>query len=175
MQASTAPSKGPEEESDDIDVEEEELRETDGDRRQTMMTSMDASEANQLKTGTLTDFWGDFILPKRSTGEGHSAGSKATGNDGPPRVTLQGAGNASIAKSASSAPVRTRTDPVSSTLAPAQQDEKQRRPGHAVAKPHSTLGSTLSNSTQNLNVGNELVATRQDGQIPMWACLACTL
>jgi hypothetical protein len=168
IQASTAPSEGPEDESDDIEVEE--LRETDGDRRQTMMTSMDASEADQLKTGTLTDFWDDFILPKRSTGKGHGTGSKAAGDDGPPRVTLQGAGNTT---SASSAPVRTRTDPVSSTLMPAQQDEKQRLPSHVGAKPHSKLDSTVSN--QDLKVGDKLRTIRKDRQTPMWSCLVCTL
>jgi hypothetical protein len=176
IQASTAPTNGPEDDSDDIDVEE--LRETDRDRRQAMMTSMDASEADQLKTGTLTDFWGDFILPKRSTGEGHSTGSKATGDDGPPRATLQGAGNTSIATSAAPAPVRTRADLVSSTFAPAREEfqrKKQGLQGHVVAIPHSTLDSTVSNSTQKLKIGNELRTIREDRQIPMWTCLVCTL
>lgn len=43
-------------ESDDIDVEG--IRETD---RKTTMTSTDALEADQLRTGTLTSFWSDFI------------------------------------------------------------------------------------------------------------------
>lgn len=47
------------EESDGIDVEE--IRETDRNRRQTTMTSTGAIEANQLRTGTLTSFWRDFI------------------------------------------------------------------------------------------------------------------
>lgn len=154
--ASTTPTKGPEDESDNTDVEE--VPETDKDRRQTMMTSMDALEANQLRTGTLTDFWGDFILPKRSTGEVDNTGSKATGNDGPPHVDLHRAGNTS----APSALVRTRADPVSSKFTPAQEElqhEGQGLLGHVV-------------STQNLKVGNELRATRED---TMWSCLVCTL
>ena len=171
--ASTTPTDGPEDESDDIDVEE--IHETDKDRRQTMMTSMDASEADQLRTGTLTNFWGEFILPKRSTGEGHSTRRQATGDDGPPRVTLPRAGNTSIAASAASAPAKTRTNPVSSRFTPAQeefQQEKQGFLGHVAAHPH---GTALSNSTQNLKVGNELRTIREDRQIPMWSCLVCTL
>ncbi|KAH9959631.1 WLM-domain-containing protein [Russula dissimulans] len=61
--ASKTPTHGPDE--DDSDIEVEELRETDKDRRQAMMTSMDATEADNLRIGTLVDFWGDFILPKR--------------------------------------------------------------------------------------------------------------
>jgi hypothetical protein len=164
--ASTTPTKGPEDESDDTDIEE--IPETDKDRRQTMMTSMDALEANQVRTGTLTDFWGDFILPKRSTGEGDNTGSKATGNDGLPHVNLQRAGNTS----ATSAPARTRADPVSSKFTPAQEElqhEGQGSLGHVAAKP---LDTRLSNSTHNLKVGNELRATRED---TMWPCLVCTL
>jgi hypothetical protein len=168
------PTQGSEEDdSDGTDVEE--LRETDGDRRQTMMTSMDAIEADQLRTGTLTDFWGDFILPKRTTGEGPSTGNKKTGDDRSPRGTLQRAGNTSVATSATSAPVR---DPISTKFTPAQefQHKKQDALGHVVAEPHNTLDSTTSNSNQNLKVSNKLRTIREDKQIPlMWSCLACTL
>jgi hypothetical protein len=171
------PTQGPEEdESDGTDVEE--LRETDGDRRQTMMTSMDTIEADQLRTGTLTDFWGDFILPKRTTGEGRSTGNKET-DDGSPRGTLQRGGNTSVATSATSAPVEiTRADPILTKFTPAQefQHEKQDALGHVVAEPHNTLDSTLSNSNQNLKAGNELRTIREDKQIlTMWSCLVCTL
>jgi hypothetical protein len=165
----SASTKGPEDESDDTDTEE--LRETDKDRRQTMMTSMDALEADELRTGTLTDFWGDFILPKRSTSEGNNRRSKATGDDGPPHVTLQRTGNTS----AMSAPVRTRADPVSSKFTPAQEElqhERQGLLGHVVAKP---LDTAFSNSTENLKVGNELRTIREDRQTSMWSCLVCTL
>jgi hypothetical protein len=171
------PTQGSEEdESDGTDVEE--LRETDGDRRQTMMTSMDAIEADQLRTGTLTDFWGDFILPKRTNGEGSSTGNEETGDDRSTRGTLQRAGHTSVAKSAASAtPVRTRADPISTKFTPAQefQHKKQDALGHVVAEPHNTLDSTTSNSNQNLKVGNELRTIREDKQIPMWSCLVCTL
>jgi hypothetical protein len=171
------PAQGSEEgESDDTDVEE--VRETDGDRHQTMMTSMDATEADQLRTGTLRDFWGDFVLPKRTTGEGCSRGNKETGDDGSPRCTLQIAGNTSLAKSAASAPVKTRADPISTKFTPTQefQQEKQDALGHAVAEPHNTLDSTTPNSNNNLKVGNKLRTIRDDQQIlPMWSCLLCTL
>jgi hypothetical protein len=170
------PTQGPEEdESDGTDVEE--LRETDGDRRQTMMTSMDVTEADQLRTGTLTDFWGDFILPKHSTGEDHNTGSKETGYDGSPRGTLQRAGSTSVATYAASASVRTRADPISTKFTPAQefQLEKQDVLDHVVAEPHNTLDST-TNFNQNLKVGNELRTIREDKRIlPMWSCLVCTL
>jgi hypothetical protein len=165
-----------EDESDGTDVEE--LRETDGDRRQTMMTSMDAIEADQLRIGTLTDFWGDFILPKRTTGEGRSTGNKETGNDESPHGTPQRTGNTSVAKfAASAAPVRTRTDPISTKFAPALefQDKKEDALGHVVAEPHNTLDSTTPNSNRNLKVGSELRTIREDKQNPMWSCSVCTL
>jgi hypothetical protein len=175
--APMTPTQGPEEDdSDGTDVEE--LQETDGDRRQTMMTSMDTTEADQLRTGTLTDFWGDFILPKRTTGEGRSTGSKGAGDDVSPRGTLQRAGNTSVATSATSAPVRARADPISTKFTPARefQYEKQDTLVHVVAEPHNTLDSTLSNSNQNLKADNELRTIRKDKQIlSMWSCLVCTL
>lgn len=169
----TAPVIRPEEdESDGTDMEE--LRETDGDRRQTMLTSMDATEADQLRTGALTGFWGDFILPKHTTG----TGNKETGHDGSPRGTLQRVRNTSVATSAASAPVRTRADPISTKFAPARefQQDKQDALDHVVTEPHNTPDFTLSNSNQNLKVGNELRTIRGDKQIhPMWSCLVCTL
>jgi len=171
------PTQGPEEDgSDGTDIEE--LRETDGDRRQTMMTSMDAIEADQLRTGALTDFWGDFILPKRTTGEGWSTEIKESGDDVSPRGTLQKARNTSVATSGASAPVTTLADPISTKFTPAQefQHEKQDAQGHVVAEPRNTLDLTLSNSNQNLKAGNELRTIREDKQIlSMWSCLVCTL
>lgn len=174
------PTQGSEEDdSDGTDVEE--LRETDGDRRQTMMTSMDATEADQLRTGTLTDFWGDFILPKRTTGEGCSTGNREARGNRSPRGTLRRAGNTSVATSATSAPAK---DPISTKFTPAQefQPKKQDALGHAVAEPHNTLDSTPdstpsnSNSNQNLKVGTKLRTIREDKQVLlMWSCLACTL
>lgn len=176
------PTQGSEEDdSDGTDVEE--LRETDGDRRQTMMTSMDVTEADQLRTGTLTDFWGDFILPKRTTGEGCSTGKRETRGNRSPRGTLRRAGNTSVATSATSAPVK---DPISTKFTPAQefQYKKQDVLGHVVAEPHNTLDSTPdstpsnSNSNQNLKVGTKLRTIREgEGKqvLLMWSCLACTL
>ncbi|KAH9972776.1 WLM domain-containing protein [Lactifluus volemus] len=57
---------------DDSDVDAQELRESDQDRLHAMMTSMDVSEVNELRTGTLSDFWGDFILPRHPTGDNDS-------------------------------------------------------------------------------------------------------
>jgi hypothetical protein len=82
--ASTNRTSGLEDDESDI----EELPETDQERRQTMMDSMDTSEANQLKTGTLSDIWGGFIMPKRPLDNDHAAESKATG------VNSQRTGNA---------------------------------------------------------------------------------
>lgn len=65
--APTTPVKGLDE-TGDADVEKIKS-ETDRDRCQTVMTSTEALEADQLGTGT---FWDDFISPKRSTSEGQT-------------------------------------------------------------------------------------------------------
>jgi hypothetical protein len=108
--ASTTPMRG-QEESDGIDVEE--IRETDKNRRQTTMTSTGALEADQLRTGTLTSFWRDFISPKRPTSEGR-ARARHLGTMDRLVSLYRKAGNTSIATSEASPPARTRTDPVSS-------------------------------------------------------------
>ena len=144
--ASTNPMSG-QEESDGIDVEG--IRETDRNRRQTTMTSTGAIEANQLRTGTLTSFWRDFISQKRPTSEGRA---RHLGTMDHLVSLYREAGNTSIATSEASPPARTRTDPVSSNSAPAQgvPARKGRILGHVAATRHSTVNSTLSNSTQNL-------------------------
>jgi len=53
------PTHGPD--ADTWDIEVEELPETDKDRRQAMMTSMDP-QADNLRIGTLADLWSDFIF-----------------------------------------------------------------------------------------------------------------
>lgn len=135
------------EESDGIDVEG--IRETDRNCRQTTMTSTGAIEANQLRTGTLTSFWRDFISQKRPTSEGRA---RHLGTTDHLVLLYREGGNSSIATSEASPPARTRTDPVSSNSAPAQgvPARKGRILGHVASTRHSTVNSTLSNSTQNL-------------------------
>jgi hypothetical protein len=115
-----------------------------------MMKSMDASEANQLKTGTLSDFWGDFILPRRPTSEGTDTEGKATGKDGPSRATLQRAGNAPIDTS-SSAPAQT--------------------PGSG----HGKLQEEIRRMQQGTLAHNVPRLDNQVNKNPQWSCLVCTL
>lgn len=164
---------------DDIGIDAEELRETDKDRREAMMTSMDASEANQLRTGTLSDFWGDFILPKRSTPEGYGTGDKRTGDHLSPRGKPQRAGHTSIATYMTSAPARSGDDcdpdPGSWKSRPGKTTQEGLwRRGERESVPHRVTkltDSTLSNSQQSLNVAR----AREDEEITKWSCLVCTL
>jgi len=165
--ASKTPTHGPDE--DDSDVEVEELPETDKDRRQAMMTSMDATEADNLRIGTLADLWSDFILPKRLNVEEIGPDNRATGDDdGPSRV---------IQKRASplpSAPERGRAGLVGTTA----RDEmllKERGSldqNQTIAKSRN---SRVSNSSQNFKVDNVPGTRTVNEQIPMWSCLVCTL
>ena len=180
--ASTTPSQDPEEDDSDIDVQE--LRETDKDRRQAMMTSMDASEANQLRTGTLPDFWGDFILPKHTTHKGHATGDKKAEDHASPRGIPQITGNTSIATCTTSAPVQTGEDPESLQSRPAKLAkevlwrEENGSLRHTVTEPLDITDpdpdSTLSNSKQSLKVG-KVTRTGNNQRISKWSCLVCTL
>jgi len=159
LEASNTPTHGPDE--DDSDIEVEELRETDKDRRQAMMTSMDATEADNLRIGTLADFWGDFILPKRLNVEENGPDDRATRDDGPPRFIHKRVGNA--------------TSP--------SVPERGRAGFEIRLKEHGSLDHTItelrnasvSNSTQNLKVDNVPGRRAVREQIPKWSCLVCTL
>ena len=144
-----------------------------------MMTSMDASEANDLRTGTLSDFWGDFILPKCSTREGYGTGDNTTGSQASPRGIPQRAGSASTPTCTTPAPVH---DPESLKSRPGEPAKEEMWRGehgslcHTAAKPLNTTYSTLSNSKQNLNVGNPTgTGERESREICKWSCLVCTL
>lgn len=157
LEASTNRTSGLEDDESDI----EELPETDQERRQTMMDSMDTSEANQLKTGTLSDIWGGFIMPKRPLDNDHAAESKATG------VNSQRTGNA---------PKRTPSPPallqstVRSELSKSQprklqpRDEK-RALGQIAPHQERTFDATLPNSTTRGGTAHNIT----------WSCLVCTL
>ena len=166
---------------DDTGIDAEELRETDKDRREAMMTSMDTSEANQLRIGTLSDSWGDFILPKRSTPEGYGTGE--TEDHLSPRGKPQRAGHTSIATFMASGPARSGGDcdydpdpdprksrPGKTTQEGLWREERGSVP-HRVTKPLNTTDSTLSNSQQSLNVAR----ARENEEITKWSCLVCTL
>jgi hypothetical protein len=171
------PTQDPEE--DDTGIDMEELRETDKDRRLAMMTSMDASEANELRTGTLSDFWGGFIIPKCSTRESYGTGDNTTGES--PRGIPERPGT-STSTCTTPAPVRTGHDPELLSLKsrpgkPTQEDRWRGAHGslcHTVDKPLNTTDSTLSNSKQDLNVDNA-TGTRENQGISKWSCLVCTL
>ncbi|KAH9058358.1 WLM-domain-containing protein [Lactarius vividus] len=156
-------------EEDDSDTEPQELRETDQERRQTMMDSMDASEAKQLKTGTLSDIWGDFILPKRPLNKVRAAESKATGDDSP-RVNSQGAKNASMRAPSPPAPPRGAVRPESPRFCPGKLPQEQTQggkqmSGRTVSHQERTFGATLSNPKTRCEIA----------RTPKWSCLVCTL
>lgn len=150
-------------EEDDSDIEE--LRETDQERRQTMMDSMDASEANQLKTGTLSDIWGGFILPKRPLDkEGHAPESEAT------PVNPQKARSASTHAPAPPAPTGSTARPELSKSQPRKLPQEETQDGKRVlgqTVPHQerTFDATLPNSTTRGETARNLT----------WSCLVCTL
>ncbi|KAI0303834.1 WLM domain-containing protein [Multifurca ochricompacta] len=160
-------------EIDESDADMHELRETDQDRHRTMMNSMDAFEANQLKTGSLSDFWGNFILPECSTGEVGRAASTATKGDRPPRVTPRSAGVVSIGTSTNT---RRPVGPELSRFglgSPAQEEIRQG--DHTASHSDRTSGTTLSNSTQTLTARNAPLMQREIEQNSKWSCLVCTL
>jgi len=160
----------------DTGIDAEELRETDKDRRQAMMTSMDASEAKQLRTGTLSDSWGDFILPKRSTPEGYGTGDKRTEYHPSPRGKPQRA-DTSIARFMTSAPAGSGGDLESRKSRPGKPTQEglwRRERGSVprrVTKPPNTTHSTLSNSEQSLSIAR----ARENEEISKWSCRVCTL
>ncbi|KAH9178287.1 WLM domain-containing protein [Lactarius sanguifluus] len=159
----------PDREEDDSDTEMQELRETDQERRQTMMDSMDASEAKQLKTGTLSDIWGDFILPKRPLDKVRAAKSKATGDDGP-RVNSQGARNTPVHAPSPPAPPRGTARPELSRFCSGKLPQEQTRDGKAesgqtASHQERTFGATLPNPKTRCEIARN----------PKWSCLVCTL
>jgi len=164
-------------EDGDSDSDAQELQETDQDRHQTMMKSMDASEADLLRTGTLSDLWGDFILPRRPTKEGHGTKCKATGKEGLSRVTLQRTGNLSIDTSSSATALRPEAS--KPRLGKLEQEEishiQQKSPAQAVTPLDSTVAITLSNSIQSSKVHNVPRPQKQMNEMLEWSCLVCTL
>ncbi|KAI9461719.1 WLM-domain-containing protein [Lactarius psammicola] len=153
-------------EEDDSENEIQELHETDQERRQTMMDSMDASEADQLKTGTLSDIWGGFILPKRPPNKVHAVESKATKDGNPPRVNPQGTRNASMHASSPPAPPRGTARPESSRKLPQEQTRNGKRVlGQTASHQERTFGATFPNPKTRGEIARN----------PKWSCLVCTL
>jgi hypothetical protein len=158
--ASTKDASGQEED----DSDSEELHETDQERRQIMMDSMDTSEADQLKTGTLSDIWGSFILPKRPLDKVPATESKAT------CVNPQGAKNASTHAPLPPAPKLSTARAESSKFQPRKLPQEQARDGKRIlgqAVPHQerTFDATLPNSTTRGETLRNVT----------WSCLVCTL
>ncbi|KAH9068318.1 WLM-domain-containing protein [Lactarius deliciosus] len=167
LEASANPTSGQEE--DDSDADTQELRETDQERRQTMMDSMDASEAKQLRTGTLSDIWGDFILPKRPLDKVRAAKSKATGDDGP-RVNSQGARNVPVHAPSPPTPPRGTAGPELSRFCSGKLPQEQTRggkrmSGQIASHQERTFGATLPNPKTRCEIARN----------PKWSCLVCTL
>ncbi|KAI0264513.1 WLM domain-containing protein [Gloeopeniophorella convolvens] len=174
-------------EHDDVDSDSEtveELRETDQERRQTMLDSMDASDVDRLKTRTtLADFWGSFILPKRSASElGDEPEDARTKDTGTSRASPQGSDS------------NTRTHTPSSTaygkhhlkpetpglgLKNLVQDEirlrKRESLGLTASKPNRTLGATPSDSLQSSKADSMSHPSHMGPESCKWPCLVCTL
>jgi len=134
-----------------------------------MMDSMDASEADQLKTGrgTLSDIWSGFILPKRPLDK---VPAGECGDDGPPRINSQGARNASVHAPSSPAPPRGTVSSESSKSRPGKPPQEQIRDGKRVlgqtACPQErTFGATFPNPETRGEIARNLT----------WSCLVCTL
>jgi len=160
LEASTKHTSGQEED----DSDSEELRETDQERRQTMMDSMDTSEADQLKTGTLSDIWGGFILPKRPLDKVPAKESKAT------CVNPQGARNASTHAPSPPAPPLSTAKPESSKSQPRKLPQEQTRDGKRV------LGQIARHQERTFDAAFPEPTTRgETARNVTWSCLVCTL
>ena len=129
-----------------------------------MMDSMDTSEADQLKTGTLSDIWGGFILPKRPLNKVHvhAVESKAA------VINSQSAGNPSIyvAPSPPASPQSTaRSELSKSQPRQLQLPDEKRVLGQTRPHQERTFDATLSNSKTRCGTAHNLT----------WSCLVCTL
>ena len=134
------------------------------------MDSMDASEADQLKTGTLPDIWGGFILPKRPLDKVPAAESKATGDNGPLRISPQGARNASMYAPSPPAPPRGTVISESSRSRPTKLPQEQTRDEKRV------LGQIACHQERTFDATSPNPKTRGEmAQNLTWPCLVCTL
>ena len=127
-----------------------------------MMDSMDTSEADQLKTGTLSDIWGGFILPKRPLDKVYAVESKAV------VVNSQSAKNPSIyaAPSPPTSPQSTARSELSKSQPRRLQPQDEKRVlGQTRSHQERTFDATLSNSMTRGGTAHNFT----------WSCLVCTL
>ncbi|TFY67752.1 hypothetical protein EVG20_g3832 [Dentipellis fragilis] len=162
-----APSPEPkvEDASDDESDGDEEVKETDLDRRKTMLDSVGQSDFDGLKSGTLADFWGDFILPESSKTVATSARPKKTNNADsslPPMAARQVKLEEMRTAMTSSPGITADPDIPSSSRSGA--DNTRLSSG---AQQTRTQGTPITRQVGNLR-------QRQDSN-PKWSCLVCTL
>ncbi|THH20719.1 hypothetical protein EW146_g661 [Bondarzewia mesenterica] len=182
-------------ESDGIEV----IRETDQDRRRTMLESMEPSDMDGLKSGTLTDYWRDFILPKSSSSSA-SASRAESGSKGKQNVVSTASHSANgtrqspldelfVARGHSSASSTERGSGVGKRIGNLVMEEvnyrKQEALGLAPIRVARTLGTAPHGSVPrdpmgfgsektHSHVPNELLLTEPSSS-QHWACLVCTL
>jgi len=129
-----------------------------------MMDSMDASEADQLKTGTLSDIWGGFILPKRQLDKVHAVERKVAG------ISPKGAGDASTDAPSPPAPPQSTARPESSKSQPKKLPQEQTRDRKRV------LGQTAHHQERTFDATPPNSTTRGETlRNVTWSCLVCTL
>ncbi|KAA1467508.1 WLM-domain-containing protein [Dentipellis sp. KUC8613] len=147
--------------SDDESDGDEEVKETDLDRRKTMLDSVGQSDFDGLKSGTLADFWGNFILPEASKTMASSARPKKTNNadPSPPRTTAR----------------QVKLEEITSSLGVTADP-------HTPSSPRSGADNTRLSSGAQQTRTQGIAVTRQVGNLrqrqesnPKWSCLVCTL
>ena len=129
LQSETPPPEleGDPEGSDSESDGTEELRETDQDRRRTMLDSIESSDLDGLKSGTLDDCWRDFILP-----------NSTNPRTGPPPAEVEA--NPKGRQTATAGPSsRPDTDTRQST--PSEPSAARARPGAPASKKRRGIGN----------------------------------
>ncbi|ETW83060.1 hypothetical protein HETIRDRAFT_450748 [Heterobasidion irregulare TC 32-1] len=176
----------------------EELRETDQDRRRTMLDSMESSDLDGLKSGTLDDCWRDFILPKSTkprTGpppaeaEANLKG-RQTATAGPSSLpdtdTRQGTpSKPSAARARSGAPAAKKRRGIGNIVLDEVEYRKKESLGLAATGNARTLGNAPHNPPSRSGGDPGCAGSNSDAvngsrernaeSSLAWSCLVCTL
>ncbi|KAI0034741.1 WLM domain-containing protein [Vararia minispora EC-137] len=146
----------------DTDVEIVEIPETDQDRRRALGDSTGREDLSSLRSGDLTDFWGDFIV-NRST---------ATTEDGPSRPQAE----------PTSSPRQTKLTSASGTksgrtlgIGRMVQEEIRFRKAEALGMEPRTGGRTLGSSLALAPNFSSTTLPPSTSTSTTWVCGACTL
>ncbi|KAI0065092.1 WLM-domain-containing protein [Artomyces pyxidatus] len=162
------------EESDDG----EEIPETDLDRRRTMLESMEAADADDLRSGTLVDYWGDIIPPKiEPRGQVKAKSPEAVRSvQRTHQTTLD-----SLASSASGSSTRVGNVGNAFGLGNLVQEEIRHRKkeslGLTATRADRTLGANPANAARVTETPESSAPAVRSvpGRQELWPCLVCTL